>query len=172
VARAALVDMEPKAIVSAQSIAKTSGKWRYSSGSVVHAQSGSGNNWAQGYHSMSAMAGEKCEEAVRLETEACDSFGGMVLLHSAAGGTGSGLGTFVSEAMRGLYPKAMMANQVIWPHRTGGVIVQCYNAVLTLSHLQEVREESLQPNPNLVTAILLNPRSCVSQGLRRYIPNE
>jgi hypothetical protein len=73
VARAVLVDMEPKAIATAHAIAKESGTWcpspllsaraatrptpprlppsrvrSYDPRSVLHAQSGSGNNWAQG----------------------------------------------------------------------------------------------------------------------------
>ena len=33
-----------------------------------------------------------------------------------------------------------MVNQVVWPYRTGEVIVQNYNAVLTLSHLYQTAD--------------------------------
>lgn len=36
--------------------------------------------------------------------------------------------------------QAFMVNQVVWPYRTGEVIVQNYNAVLTLSHLYQTAD--------------------------------
>ena len=33
-----------------------------------------------------------------------------------------------------------MVNQVVWPYKTGEVIVQNYNAVLTLSHLYQTAD--------------------------------
>jgi len=63
-------------------------------------------------------------------------------------------GTFVSESMRDLYPKSVMVNQVVWPHRSGGVIVQAYNVLLTVSHLQEA---SKQPQPSVPPVSLPPP---------------
>lgn len=57
---------------------------------------------------------------------------------SLAGGTGSGVGTYVTEMLRDLYPKAFIVNEVIAPYQSGEVIVQSYNALLTLAHLYQV----------------------------------
>jgi len=59
-------------------------------------------------------------------------------LMSLAGGTGSGMGTFVTEMLRDEYPRRFILNQVVMPYQTGEVIVQSYNALLTLSHLYQV----------------------------------
>lgn len=48
VARAVLVDMEPKVIGQALSMAASSGHWKYSSHSHFCQKQGSGNNWANG----------------------------------------------------------------------------------------------------------------------------
>jgi tubulin delta len=36
--------------------------------------------------------------------------------------------------------QAFIVNQVVWPYKTGEVIVQNYNAVLTLSHLYQTAD--------------------------------
>jgi len=57
---------------------------------------GAGNNWANGY-----TQGEKVYEdiidMIDREADGSDSLEGFMLLHSIAGGTGSGLGSFVLE---------------------------------------------------------------------------
>lgn len=124
VARAVVVDTEPKVIQqiiargviglrasqgdgtqtrSAKSRGEESGvggsHWSYDSGTQVccHAQGGAANNWAYGYHRYGARFTEACLEGVRREAERCDHLAGLCVLHSAAGGTGSGLGTFLTE---------------------------------------------------------------------------
>ena len=54
---------------------------------------------------------------------------------SLAGGTGSGVGAYVTQHLRDEFPHSFIMNQVVLPYQTGEVIVQNYNAVLTLSHL-------------------------------------
>lgn len=47
-ARAVLVDMEPKVIKQSISKANKSGRWRYGEASYFCQKQGSGNNWANG----------------------------------------------------------------------------------------------------------------------------
>lgn len=49
-----------------------------------------------------------------LQVERCDQFGGFLLLQSLAGGTGSGLGTYLTEQLREEYPASRMFNHTIW----------------------------------------------------------
>eukprot|EP00435_Cladocopium_sp_Y103_P061097 s163_g22.t1 len=58
-------------------------------------------------------------------------------LHSVAGGTGSGLGSFVLSAVRDAFPSAVLSSVSVWPFQGGEVSVQCYNAALTLSSIYE-----------------------------------
>ncbi|ETV82264.1 hypothetical protein H257_04963 [Aphanomyces astaci] len=139
-ARAVLIDMEPKVVNQCVGNAgRTSSglPWQYDDANVVCEQSGSGNNWAYGY----AVHGAACHEAVldvvRKEVERCDYFKGFLALQSLAGGTGSGLGSFVCDSLRELYPTSYLLNTVVWPYRSGEVIVQNYNTLLTMACLSE-----------------------------------
>ena len=64
---------------------------------------------------------------------------GFLVCQSLAGGTGSGVGAFLSEALADEFPKARRINAAVWPFTQGEVIVQNYNTMLTLAHLYEVR---------------------------------
>nr|XP_045014891.1 tubulin delta chain [Jaculus jaculus]XP_045014892.1 tubulin delta chain [Jaculus jaculus]XP_045014893.1 tubulin delta chain [Jaculus jaculus] len=135
VARAVLVDMEPKVINQTLSKAAQSGRWKYGQHSCFCQKQGSGNNWAYGY----SVHGPRHEASImnltRKEVERCDSLRGFFIIMSMAGGTGSGLGAFITQNLQDQYSNSLRMNQVIWPYGTGEVIVQNYNSILTLSHL-------------------------------------
>ena len=67
---------------------------------------GAGNNWGTGY-----AAGEGVQEEIfdmiDREADGSDSLEGFMLLHSIAGGTGSGLGSFILERMNDRFPKKL-----------------------------------------------------------------
>lgn len=94
---------QPGAAYPRGGTAKARGSWSYDSGTQVccHAQGGAANNWAYGYHGHGAAFSEACLEGVRREAERCDRLAGLCILHSAAGGTGSGLGTYLTEVTWG-----------------------------------------------------------------------
>jgi tubulin delta len=94
------------------SSAESSGIWRYSSASAYTQQSGSANNWAYGYSTHAPNSVAAVSERVRKEVERCDSLGGFLLLLSLAGGTGSGVGAYVTEALRDEYPGSFLLHQV------------------------------------------------------------
>ena len=48
------------------------------------------------------------------QVERCDSLGGFLLLQSLAGGTGSGLGTYLAEQLRDEYPTDRILSHSIW----------------------------------------------------------
>ncbi|XP_043338471.1 tubulin delta chain isoform X3 [Cervus canadensis] len=135
VARAVLVDMEPKVINQTLSKAARSGWWKYGQHSCFCQKQGSGNNWAYGYSVHGPRHKESIMNLIQKEVEKCDSLSGFFIIMSMAGGTGSGLGTFVTQNLQDQYSSALKMNQIIWPYGTGEVIVQNYNSILTLSHL-------------------------------------
>ena len=73
----------------------------------------------------------------RREVEQCDWFSGFLVMMSLAGGTGSGLGTYITHCLHDTFQDSFIVNQVIWPYSTGEVILQNYNTVLSLSHLYQ-----------------------------------
>ncbi|KAF0689748.1 Aste57867_18816 [Aphanomyces stellatus] len=137
-ARAVLIDMEPKVVN--QCLDKAGGKsqaWQYDGANVVCEQGGSGNNWAYGYAVHGNASADAVTDVVRKEVEQCDYFKGFLALQSLAGGTGSGLGSFVCDILREHYPSSYLLNTVVWPYRSGEVIVQNYNTLLTMACLSE-----------------------------------
>ena len=60
---------------------------------------------------------------IRREVEKCDRFGGFMALLSLAGGTGSGVGAYVTQCLRDEYPQSFILNQVVAPYHMGEVIV-------------------------------------------------
>ena len=68
------------------------------------------------------------------EADGSDSLEGFVMTHSVAGGTGSGLGSFLLEAMNDRYPKKLIQTYSVFPNKND-VVVQPYNSILTLKRL-------------------------------------
>jgi tubulin gamma len=60
-----------------------------------------------------------------------------MLLHSIAGGTGSGLGSFLLEKLSDAYPKKLIQTYSVFPNseETSDVVVQPYNSVLAMRRL-------------------------------------
>ncbi|KAG2489635.1 hypothetical protein HYH03_011914 [Edaphochlamys debaryana] len=128
-------------VAGARASAASSGSWwHYPPDSYLVMQSGSGNNWAQGFHGYGPKVAEAAAELVRKEVEHADSLTGFLLLQSMAGGTGAGLGTYVAQALRDDYHSAFVTNCCVWPYESGEVIVQPYNTLFTLSHLSDVSD--------------------------------
>merc|ERR1712072_1013185 len=72
------------------------------------------------------------------EADGSDSLEGFVLIHSIAGGTGSGMGSYLLENINERYPKKLIQTYSVFPllsTETSDVVVQPYNSVLTLKRL-------------------------------------
>lgn len=142
-AKAVMVDMEPKAISQTCQEAKKSGKWKYPDKQQFCQKRGSGNNWAHGYKVHGPAAEEQIMGMIQKEAEKCDNLNGFMTFMSLAGGTGSGVGAYITQCVKDEFPHAFLLNQVVWPYSMGEVIVQNYNAVLTLSHLYQCSDAVL-----------------------------
>nr|XP_034995922.1 tubulin delta chain isoform X2 [Zootoca vivipara] len=174
-ARAVLVDMEPKVIGQTLSTASRSGTWNYDHRSHFCQKQGSGNNWANGYCVHGPKHKETIMNLVRKEAEKCDRLSGFLTVMSMAGGTGSGLGTFVTESLKDTYPTSFLLNHVIWPYRTGEVIVQNYNSVLTLSHLYQSSDALLVHENDAIHKIcaqLMNIKQISFQDVNRVTAHQ
>ena len=62
-----------------------------------------------------------------------------MLCHSIAGGTGSGVGSFILERLNDRYPKKLTQTYSVFPiidnDLASDVVVQPYNSILTLKRL-------------------------------------
>jgi len=65
----------------------------------------------------------------------------FTVCHSTAGGTGSGLGSFLLENLGDRYPKKIVNTYSVFPsqesERGSDVVVQPYNTILTLKRLTQ-----------------------------------
>lgn len=99
---------------------------------------GAGNIWAAGYAAGEAVY-EDVMEMLDREADGSDSLEGFMLLHSIAGGTGSGLGSFLLERLNDRYPKKLIQTYSVFPdtQSVGDVVVQPYNSMLSMRRLTE-----------------------------------
>ncbi|CAI2371569.1 unnamed protein product [Moneuplotes crassus] len=130
-----LIDMEPKVVDRCIEDSSKYELWNYNSKFSFTKQHGSGNNWAYGYYLFDTEYGDELLEIIRKMIEKIDYLYGFLVFQSLAGGTGSGFGTHLVEAIKIHNPKVNMMNVAIWPYSTGEVILQNYNSILTMSRL-------------------------------------
>mmetsp|Transcript_29985 Transcript_29985/g.52626 ORF Transcript_29985/g.52626 Transcript_29985/m.52626 type:complete len:452 (+) Transcript_29985:60-1415(+) len=133
--RAILLDLEPRVI---NSIRQGEYKDLYNHENIyVHKEGGgAGNNWAMGYE-MADQISDEVLEIVDREADGSDSLEGFVLCHSIAGGTGSGMGSYLLERLNDRFPKKLIQTYSVFPNQqeTSDVVVQPYNSMLTLKRL-------------------------------------
>ncbi|EAW07490.1 gamma-tubulin mipA [Aspergillus clavatus NRRL 1] len=134
--RAILLDLEPRVLHSIQS-----GPYKniYNPENFFIGQQGigAGNNWGAGY-----AAGEVVQEEVfdmiDREADGSDSLEGFMFLHSIAGGTGSGLGSFILERMNDRFPKKLIQTYSVFPDtQSADVVVNPYNSLLAMRRLTQ-----------------------------------
>jgi tubulin delta len=72
--------------------------------------------------------------------EKFDYIDSIVLINSLAGGTGSGLGSYVNIVLNDYMPTVNLFNASIFPHKAGEVIVNSYNTLLSLSESYKISD--------------------------------
>ena len=137
--RSVNVDTEQKVIRKLTKESEGVGIFRKTN--LITGRCGRGSNWALGYHG-SKMTNqedifERTAEVMRKEVERCDSYNGTVLIHSISGGTGSGVGSRLTELLRDEYPEKFLLSCIVTPFFGGESPLQHYNSILTLSKLCE-----------------------------------
>ncbi|KAI9868018.1 MAG: gamma-tubulin [Trichoglossum hirsutum] len=135
--RAILLDLEPRVINSIQTGAY---KNIYNPENFYVGKDGigAGNNWAAGYATGEAVH-EEVMEMIDREADGSDSLEGFMLLHSIAGGTGSGLGSFMLERLNDRFPKKLIQTYSVFPDTQSGgdVVVHPYNSLLAMRRLTQ-----------------------------------
>ncbi|XP_055849437.1 tubulin gamma-1 chain-like [Episyrphus balteatus] len=133
--RSVLLDLEPRVIhnIMSSPYAKL-----YNPENVFLSKhgGGAGNNWASGY-SQGEKLHEEVFDIIDREAEGSDSLEGFVLCHSIAGGTGSGMGSYILERLADRFPKKLLQTYSVFPNQDeiSDVVVQPYNSMLTLKRL-------------------------------------
>lgn len=136
--RALLIDLEPRVVDKLRGPSSHYKDLFNPENCFVAADAGgAGNNWASGFRQ-----GEQHHEVVLdmidREADNSDSLEGFVLCHSIAGGTGSGMGSYLLEALNDHFPKKLNQTYSVFPNwdsSQSDVVVQPYNSLLSLKRL-------------------------------------
>ncbi|KAI9293399.1 tubulin gamma chain [Neoconidiobolus thromboides FSU 785] len=135
--RAILVDLEPRVI---QTINNSAYSKLYNPENMFIGEDGggAGNIWAHGYEQGDSVL-ENFIDMTDREADGSDSLEGFMLLHSIAGGTGSGLGSFFLENLNDRYPKKIIQTYSVFPNneKSSDVVVGPYNSLLSLKRLTQ-----------------------------------
>ena len=78
----------------------------------------------------------------------------------------------MTQRLRDEFPHCFLLNQVVWPYSAGEVIVQNYNAALTLSHLYQTSDAVLMMQNDTLQQIcikLLDIKKVSVQDLNKVI---
>ncbi|XP_030051531.1 tubulin epsilon chain [Microcaecilia unicolor] len=133
-ARAVLIDMEEGVV---NEILQGPLKDLFDSKQLITDVSGSGNNWAVGHKVYGYQYREQIVEKLRRAAEQCDCLQCFFVIHSMGGGTGSGLGTFVLNALEEEFPDVYRFVTSVYPSAEDDVITSPYNSVLAMKELTE-----------------------------------
>ncbi|KAL0368868.1 UNVERIFIED_CONTAM: Tubulin gamma-1 chain [Sesamum calycinum] len=133
--RALLMDLEPRVINGIQN-SEYRNLYNHENVFIADHGGGAGNNWASGYH-QGKQYEEDLMDMIDREADGSDSLEGFVLCHSIAGGTGSGMGSYLLETLNDRYSKKLVQTYSVFPNQneTSDVVVQPYNSLLTLKRL-------------------------------------
>lgn len=77
--------------------------------------------WSRSYCVLGPRHRDALDDLARREVERCDRLSGLMAVMSVAGGTGSGVGTYLTQRLRDAYPKSFILNHLTWPYGTGEV---------------------------------------------------
>lgn len=132
IANAILVDMESKVIEKCLTTAPKN-NFTYDIKYIVKKQSGSGNNWANGFFNHGPSIEQDFLEKLTALINAIFTVDSILVINSLAGGTGSGLGAYINVIVKENFPHLNLIVINIWPSSTGEVIVNSYNTLLSIA---------------------------------------
>lgn len=149
--RAILIDLEPKVINSIMS--DSNGLFDSKNVYLSPDGSGAGNQWVEGY-----LKGKRHIETILdmidRELDGCDNPEGFQLVHSVAGGTGSGFGSLLLETLSDRYNKKLIQTYSVFG--ASEVVVQPYNTILTLKRLIQNSDANVVFDNNSLLSIASN----------------
>ena len=89
-------------------------------------------NWARGYYNISKKMMDEITQRIRKVAEKCHKLQGFIMNHSVGGGTGSGLGSLISQRIAIDYRKKTQFGFDVYPSPTNSTcVVEPYNSLLT-----------------------------------------
>ena len=132
-ARAVLVDLESGTI---DSICRNKHAKLYKPDNFISGKNGASNIWAKGYYKEGYEIIENVLEIVRKEVENCDCLQSFQITHSLGGGTGSGLGSLITERLKEEFKDDLISTFTIFPSpKISDIMLEPYNSTLSIHQL-------------------------------------
>lgn len=103
---------------------------------------------------MGEQVQEDVMDMIDREADGSDSLEGFMMLHSIAGGTGSGLGSFLLERLNDRFPKKLIQTYSVFPdtQNASDVVVHPYNSLLAMRRLVQNADSVVSINWSLRSA--------------------
>ena len=140
VPRAIMADLEPSVI---EDIKSKSGSL-FNPANLMCRSEGAGGNFAVGYAGEGRALLPDIMARLNNEIDKCDNVGGVILLHSTGGGTGSGLGALIVESLKEQRPEVPILSCAILPSpQVSSVVTEPYNTVFCLHTLRRLADACL-----------------------------
>lgn len=140
VPRAIMVDLEPSVI---DQIKATSGSL-FNPANLITRTEGAGGNFAVGYMGAGREVLPEVLSRLDYEINKCDNVGGVIVLHAIGGGSGSGFGSLLIEAVKEKYPECPVLSCAILPSpQVSSVVTEPYNTVFALNTLRRAADACL-----------------------------
>lgn len=168
--RAILIDLEPSVIN------KCTAKIPMFNPRNIHLSeqgSGAANNWQHGYK-YGLHYQEELVDLIDRECDKCENLSTFHLVHSVAGGTGSGVGSLLLELLNDRYGSKKITNtSLVFPssEKTSDVVVQPYNTLLTLKRLIEFSDGTFVFENDALNSIEMSLFGVHSSGVDRLNGN-
>ena len=140
VPRTVMVDLEPSVI---DNIRTTSGSL-FNPANLISRSEGAGGNFAVGYLGEGREILPEVMARIEAEVDRCDNVGGIIIIQSTGGGTGSGLGSLIIETIKERHPEFPVLSCAILPSpQVSSVVTEPYNTVFALNTLRRVADACL-----------------------------
>ncbi|EDO08061.1 Tubulin/FtsZ family GTPase domain protein [Babesia bovis T2Bo] len=110
--------------------------WSYLEKYILNIPESSSKIWSRG-HFNAKSEGSNIRDVIRHLVEDVDSLSGFMSFASLGGGSGSGMGSYISTMLSDHYPKQLHLTTAIAPFHHGENAMQSLNMTLALSHHQE-----------------------------------
>eukprot|EP00923_Selenidium_pygospionis_P060491 GHVN01106438.1.p1 GENE.GHVN01106438.1~~GHVN01106438.1.p1 ORF type:complete len:490 (-),score=60.67 GHVN01106438.1:2258-3727(-) len=129
VPRALMVDLEPSVI---DEIRAGDYKDLFNPDCMLSGKEDAANNFARGCYSVGKEMVDEVIDGVRRLIEQCSGLQGFLIFSAVGGGTGSGMGSLISQMLGQEFPRKSKLNFCVWPSpHISTAVVEPYNAVLS-----------------------------------------
>ena len=140
VPRTVMVDLEPSVI---DHIRGSTGSL-FNPANLISRTEGAGGNFAVGYLGEGREILPEVMARIEAEVDRCDNVGGIIVIQSTGGGTGSGLGSLIIETIKERHPEFPVLSCAILPSpQVSSVVTEPYNTVFALNTLRRVADACL-----------------------------